>query len=137
LRLLATRSPAETARKLIDKLAKRGTRVATGPNPARQWLGEPDANLPLSLRQVQDAGGVALTSYVPKAYDGKIVFLKAETTQVVFPIDPANVWSGIAKSFEMHAAPGDHASMIHEHADGTAECISQRLARVRNHADAG
>lgn len=137
LRLLATRSPRETARKLIDRLTKRGTRGAAQPNPARQWLGEPDADLPLSLRRVQDAGGVALMSYVPKPYDGKIIFLKAETTQVVFPTDPANIWSGLAKSFELHAAPGDHASMIHAHADRAAESISQCLAQVRDHADAG
>lgn len=137
LRLLATRSPRATARKLIDKLTKRGTRGTAQPNPARQWLGEPDADLPLSLRQVQDAGGVALMSYVPKPYDGKIAFLKAETSQVVFPTDPANIWSGLVKSFELHAAPGDHASMIHAHADRAAECISQCLAQTWNHADAG
>jgi thioesterase domain-containing protein/acyl carrier protein len=136
-RLLATRSPADTARKLIDRLAKRGPRVTAQPNPARQWLGEPDVNLPLALRQVQDAGGIALMSYAPKPYDGRIVFLKAGTTQVVFPTDPANVWSGIAGSFELHAAPGDHASMIHAHADRAANCISQCLARARNNADAG
>jgi thioesterase domain-containing protein len=86
---------------------------------------------------VQDAGGIALMSYAPKPYDGRIVFLKAGTTQVVFPTDPANVWSGIAGSFELHAAPGDHASMIHAHADRAANCISQCLTRARNNADAG
>ncbi len=137
VRLLTTRSPRETWRKLIDGLAKRGTCDAAQPNPARQWLGEPDTTLPLSLRQVQDAGGKALMSYVPRPYDGKITFLKAGTTQVVFPTDPANVWSAIAGSFELHAAPGDHASMIHAHADRAAACISQCLARVRNDSDAG
>ncbi len=136
LRLLATRSPRETARKLIDRLTKRGARVASQPNPARLWLGEPDANLPPALRQVQDAGGIALTSYVPKPFDGKIIFLKAETTQVVFPKDPADIWSGLANSFELHATPGDHASMIHAHADCAADCVSKCLARANDRSDA-
>ena len=146
VRLLATRPPSETARKLanrLSRLVKRGvpvdeTRGAVQPNPARQWLGEPDANLPAALRDVQDAGGVALLSYIPKPYNGKITFLKAETTQVVFPRDPSNVWSGIATSFELHAAPGDHASMIHAHADRAADCISECLLRadIRENADA-
>jgi acetoacetyl-CoA synthetase len=147
VRLLATRPPSETARKLtnrLNRLVGNGTQVAvTGgairPNPARQWLGEPDANLPLALRQVQDAGGVALMCYAPQPYNGKMTFLKAETTQVVFPTDPANIWAGLAKSFELHSAPGDHASMIHVHADRAAECISVCLvpADIREKADAG
>ncbi len=142
MRLLATRPPNETLKKLSGRFAQlsRGKRAAAAqPNPARQWLGEPDANLPLSLRQVQDAGGVALLSYVAKPYDGKITFLKAETTQVVFPSDPANVWSGMAKSFELHAVPGDHVSMIHSHADGAAERISTCMDRaaIRKNDDAG
>lgn len=147
MRLLATRLPSETARKLtnrLNRLVGNGTHVAvTGgairPNPARQWLGEPDANLPLALRQVQDAGGVALISYAPRPYMGKITFLKAETTQVVFPTDPANIWSGLAKSLELHWVEGDHASMIHAHADRAADCISACVARadIRENADAG
>ena len=135
VRLLATRSPRETAKSLIDRFARLAHRnsapgTATQPNPARQWLGEPDANLPLALRQVQDAGGIALLSYVPKPYDGKITFIKAETAQVVFPTDPANVWSRVGRAFELHTAPGDHASMIHRHADHVADCVSACLARA-------
>ncbi len=135
VRLLATRSPRETAKSLIDRFARLAHRnsapgTATQPNPARQWLGEPDANLPLALRQVQDAGGIALLSYVPRPYDGKITFIKAEKTQVVFPADPTNVWSRVGRAFELHAAPGDHASMIHRHADRVADCVSACLARA-------
>ena len=140
VRLAAKRSPRETAKRLIDRLVGRGrgTHVVTAqPNPARQWLGEPDANLPLALRQVQDAGGVALLSYVPRSYDGKIIFIKAEKAQVVFPTDPANVWSRVGHAFELHTAPGDHASMIHAHADRVAGCVSACLARLRENADAG
>jgi acetoacetyl-CoA synthetase len=144
VRLLATRSPRETAKSLIDRFARLAHRnsapgTATQPNPARQWLGEPDANLPLALRQVQDAGGIALLSYVPKPYDGKITFIKAETAQVVFPTDPANVWSRVGRAFELHTAPGDHASMIHRHADHVADCVSACFARagLPENADAG
>jgi hypothetical protein len=84
------------------------------------------------LRQVQDAGGVALMSYVPRPYNGKIAFLKAETTAVTFPARPANIWAGLAKSFELHAVPGDHASMIHVHSDCVADCISACLAPSRH-----
>jgi surfactin synthase thioesterase subunit len=87
---------------------------------------------------VQDAGGVALLSYVPAPYDGKIVFIKAEKTQAVFPTDPANVWARVGRAFELHGAPGDHTSMIHSHADRLASCISARLTRadVRETANA-
>jgi len=140
MRLLATRPPGESAKKLIgrlNRLVKRRTQLAaTGgarqPNPARQWLGEPDANLPLSLRQVQDAGGIALMSYAPQRYDGKITFLKAETAQVVFPTDPANIWSRMGQAFELHAVPGDHASMIRHHSNQIAQCISACLAAIEH-----
>jgi acetoacetyl-CoA synthetase len=144
VRLLAKRSPIETAKRLADRFARlahgnSATGTATQPNPARQWLGEPDANLPLALRQVQDAGGVALLSYVPRPYDGKITFIKAEKTQVVFPTDAANVWSRVGRAFELHTAPGEHASMIHGHADRVADCISGCLMRasLAENADAG
>jgi acetoacetyl-CoA synthetase len=147
VRLLATLPAGEIAGKLsrrVNTLFWRksslgATDGATRPNPARRWLGEPDPSLPLVLRQVQDAGGVALMSYEPRPYNGKIVFLKAETTAVTFPARPANIWAGLAKSFELHAVPGDHASMIHRHSDRVADCISACLdqADIRVKTDAG
>jgi len=58
---------------------------------------------------------------------------------VTFPARPANIWAGLAKSFELHAVPGDHASMIHRHSDRVADCISACLdqADIRVKTDAG
>ncbi|MGD0144196.1 MAG: alpha/beta fold hydrolase [Rhizomicrobium sp.] len=139
LRLLATLPLGESAAKLtrrLDRLTGRGTAGTAGTaagvasNPARHWLGEPDPALPLSLQQVHHAGIAALTSYVPKHYPGRIIFLKAGTTEVTFPTDPANIWSRLAGAFALHMAPGDHASMIHAHSDRVADCISANLPQA-------
>jgi acetoacetyl-CoA synthetase len=102
-----------------------GMRVAGQP---RRWLGEIDSSLPLPLRQVRDAAVTALMNYRPQAYGGKITFLKAATTDAVFPPNARAIWRPLASELELHMVHGDHASVIGAQAQSAAHCLSLCLA---------
>jgi acetoacetyl-CoA synthetase len=123
-----------------------GRRSVDGPptDTIWQWPQKIDPNLPLPLRQVHEASSAALLSYTPRFYNGKIIFLKARNSGVVFPGNPGRIWRGLAREFELYTVSGDHVSAIHKHSDEVAERISNcmmaalksnsRLVRPETHS---
>jgi thioesterase domain-containing protein/acyl carrier protein len=69
---------------------------------------------------------LALERYQPRFYSGKISFVRA-AIPTDFPADPAAVWSGLAKEFELKTVPGDHLGIMTTHFEGLASAISDFL----------
>lgn len=70
---------------------------------------------------------LARDSYEPRFYPGKIVFLKPEITNYGFPPDPTCIWRPLAQELEVHRVPGDHQTLIDQHAPGIAALLSRIL----------
>jgi thioesterase domain-containing protein/acyl carrier protein len=138
LRLIAARPMGETvsylaglAKKLVPPAMRRKSADrSSAPKPALRWLKDLDPNLPLPLRQVRGAGEAALSSYVPQFYPGRITFLRAQTTDPVFPTDPKPIWRPLSQEFELFEAPGDHRTLIEQHAEIVANRISSCIAHA-------
>jgi acetoacetyl-CoA synthetase len=110
----------------------RNSTQSTPGNAASRWLRDRKVNLPPALRKVREAGERALSAYVPRYYAGKVTFLRAEITDPVFPPNPTNIWRSLAQEFELHTVPGDHLSIIGEHADRIATRLSRCLAEIQD-----
>jgi thioesterase domain-containing protein/acyl carrier protein len=115
-------------RKMFGALRDREARKAERAAYINSWLGAVDPNLPLPLRQTRVAGDAALIAYTPRAYPGKVTFIRAGKTGPVFPSDASNVWRRLTGGFELHTTQGDHRSILGEHAPALAECIAACLA---------
>lgn len=64
----------------------------------------------LTIR-MSDSAYLALRSYRPRLYRGRINFVKAKIS-TDFPADPVAVWSHLAEEFEVETIPGDHLSLL-------------------------
>jgi acetoacetyl-CoA synthetase len=93
----------------------------------RRWLRQMMIDLPPELQRVYTASEAALDVYRPRFYPGKITFLKAETTDAVFPSNPVPVWRHLAQELEVHSVPGDHLELMTQHVDSTAALVSACL----------
>jgi acetoacetyl-CoA synthetase len=97
----------------------------------RRWLRQLTINLPPELQRVYAAGEEALDSYVPRFYAGKIAFIKAQTTDLVFPPNPLSVWKRLVRDVELYSVPGDHVQLVTEYCGVTAERLSDCLKQSR------
>jgi thioesterase domain-containing protein len=92
----------------------------------------PEAS-PLSLAQttfgVKRKAYVALARYRPRAYSGKIKFIKSET-DTYFPGDPIPVWAHLASNFEVEIVRGSHLNMVTTHYEGLADVLTRFLAET-------
>jgi acetoacetyl-CoA synthetase len=79
-----------------------------------------------TMRGVRESAYVALTGYRPRAYEGKIKFVKAEVS-TVFPTDPATVWAGIVGGIEVDTIPADHLGIMTTHFEDLAAILSRYL----------
>ncbi len=66
----------------------------------------------------------ALAHYQPKAYSGKIKFVKG-VNDTYFPGDPAAVWTGWAPDFEVENVPGSHQNMVTDHFEDLAAVLTR------------
>ncbi len=104
-------------------------------NPARRsvrrWLRQLMVDLPPALQRVFAASEEALYAYRPRFYPGTVTFLNSATTLPVFPPNAARIWRPLVQALELEQLPGDHLSILTEHAQSTAAIVSARLAEAR------
>jgi thioesterase domain-containing protein/acyl carrier protein len=100
------------------------------------WLGvslpqQTTIEVPSSPAQqhFRDTSYLALERYQPRFYPGKISFVRA-AVPTDFPADPAAVWSGLAKEFELQTVPGDHLGIMTTHFESLASAISGFLRKT-------
>ncbi len=91
------------------------TTIEVSPSPAQQHF--------------RDTSYLALERYQPRFYPGKISFVRA-AIPTDFPADPAAVWSGLAKEFELQTVPGDHLGIMTTHFESLASAISGFLRKT-------
>jgi surfactin synthase thioesterase subunit/acyl carrier protein len=111
---------------LILRQGRRGVRSIgnlSGSTPYRPPAG---VSLTPAMQRVRDSGYLALSSYRPRFYPGKIKFVRAEMSSA-FPDDAAAVWANLAKEFEIDTVPGDHLGMIATHYESLAALLSRYL----------
>jgi acetoacetyl-CoA synthetase len=87
----------------------------------------------LSLAQttlrVKRKAYVALAHYLPRAYSGKIKFVKSET-HTYFPGDPFPVWAPLAAEFEVETVRGSHLDMVTTHFEGLATVLTRDVTEA-------
>jgi acetoacetyl-CoA synthetase len=71
---------------------------------------------------------VALESYQPRFYKGKINFVQAATNSPSFPPDARGVWEKLAEEFEIDTVSGDHVGIATTHYRELASVLSRQLA---------
>jgi len=108
-----------SARQIRRRLAK--SMQWAGVNPPHQT--EIEVSAAPALQHFRDTSYLALERYQPRFYPGKISFARAAILSD-FPANPASVWSGLAKEFELKTVPGDHLGIMTTHFESLASVIS-------------
>ena len=70
---------------------------------------------------------LALKSYTPGYYDGKIHFVRAEEKIASFPSSPRGAWGTFTREIVTDITPGDHFQILSRHYEGLARILSRRL----------
>ncbi len=70
---------------------------------------------------------LALKSYAPQYFDGKIHFVRAEERIASFPASPRGAWGTWAREIVTDITPGDHFQILSKHYEGLAAILSRRL----------
>ena len=70
---------------------------------------------------------LALKSYAPDYFDGKINFVRAEEKIASFPGSPRGAWGKWAREIVTDITPGDHFQILSKHYEGLAAVLSRRL----------
>ena len=86
------------------------------------------SGLDLATRAVREASTRSLARYQPSYFDGRVCFIRAETIESV-PDDPTAVWSRWVQHFELTSVPGDHRSMLTQHAEELGMAVSRYIQR--------
>lgn len=73
---------------------------------------------------------LALKSYQPGYYEGKIHFVRAEERIASFPSSPRGAWGTFTREIVTDVTPGDHFQILSRHCDGLAAILSRRLNEV-------
>jgi len=125
---------------LVDKLTRKnqeGSRSGnrSGVQQSFPWAGQNAADIPAAMKESFEAEEAARVAYVPGRFGGKVVFVKAAVAAFGFPPDPRPVWRPLARELELYCAPGNHLTMLTEHAAATAAKLSQALSTARVRVD--
>ncbi|MBV9829686.1 MAG: non-ribosomal peptide synthetase [Alphaproteobacteria bacterium] len=128
----AAELPAYT-RHLLDSLSDH-VRVRRGLRPARvpSWLTEVPA-----LQRIRTGMIAAKARYAPSPYPGTIAFVQPEIRQIGAPTDPIAAWRGRVSGMRVTQVPGDHLSMIMDHAAITAAHLDGWVASNQAGSQAG
>jgi thioesterase domain-containing protein len=70
---------------------------------------------------------LALKSYQPGYYEGKIHFVRAEERIASFPSSPRRAWGTFTREIVTDITPGDHFQILSRHYEGLAKILSRRL----------
>jgi acetoacetyl-CoA synthetase len=70
---------------------------------------------------------LALKSYAPGYYDGKVHFVRAEEGIASFPAVPRGAWGTFAREIVTDITPGDHFQILARDYEGLAKILSRRL----------
>ena len=73
---------------------------------------------------------LALKSYAPGYYDGKIYFVRAEEGIASFPAVPRGAWGTFAREIVADITPGDHFQILSRDYEGLAKILSRQLKDV-------
>jgi len=82
-----------------------------------------------AMQRFRESDRLALERYRPRFYPGKINFVRAEIV-TDFPANPAAVWSGLARRFEVESVPGDHLGIMTTNFEALASVLSRYLGRA-------
>jgi thioesterase domain-containing protein/acyl carrier protein len=82
-----------------------------------------------ALQRARESAYRALIQYRPRAYSGKIKFVRAEII-TDFPSDPASVWANLAAQFEVDTVPGDHLGILGTEFASLASVLSRYLREL-------
>lgn len=119
----------QKAQDLFGRFSSVGRRNGSSTNDSvSRWLRDHTDHLPQALREVREAGGAALLTYVPQHYAGIITFVRAENPDPNFPSRPEPFWRNWVDKIEIHTVKGSHFTIVGEHAESIAARLSQCLA---------
>lgn len=76
-------------------------------------------------QRMREADYSASRAYRPRFYNGRVKFVRAETSY--FPNDPTAVWARLVKEFEVETTPGDHVGMLTTHCQELGSVLSRYL----------
>lgn len=97
--------------------------LKTGGAPARPQFGK---SLAPTVQLVSDRANDALLRYRPRAYRGKVQFLKAAIS-TEFADDPVAAWSKFIEELEVQVVPGDHFGILAKFAPNLGDALSRCL----------
>lgn len=137
---MARQPLSEQVSYLADKLTRRSKEGARFPNYSSvqqfsPWAGQSAADIPAAMKESFEAEEAARVAYAPSRFAGKVVFVKAADAEFGFPPDPRPVWRSLSRELEIHCAPGNHLTMLTEHAAATAAKLSQVLSTAHVRVD--
>jgi thioesterase domain-containing protein len=70
---------------------------------------------------------LALKSYKPEFFDGKVYFVRAEDGIASFPASPRGAWGPWVREIATDVTPGDHFRILSHEYKGLAAILSRRL----------
>ena len=123
---LSVRLAASTAWSLIKSTQNRPRPQSPEPE-GNLSPGDDSDGVSRVRRRMQEADFLALRTYRPQFYPGKIRFVKAAISGN-FPDNPTAVWSRLAEKFEVETTPGDHVSMLTTYSKNLGSVLSRYLA---------
>ncbi len=80
----------------------------------------------------RQAEELALKSYAPEPYEGKIHFVRAAEGVASFPASPSGAWAPWIHESVTEVTPGDHFQILSRHYEGLAAVLSRQLKPVLN-----
>lgn len=110
--------------------AKLRAQMSAGRRASKLTQSPAAASMTPAMLRAAEIAREALKRYRPHFYSGAIKFVRAKIV-TDFPANPAAVWGGLAKQFEVETVPGDHLGMIAAHPEVLAAVITRYLNEVR------
>jgi acetoacetyl-CoA synthetase len=100
-----------------------------GKRPANVTLADADRR-----RQCEE---LALKSYQPGYYDGKIHFVQAQEKISSFPGSPRGAWGTFTREIVIDTTLGDHFQILSRYYEGLAKILTRRLKETLRETSAG
>jgi thioesterase domain-containing protein/acyl carrier protein len=89
------------------------------------------SRLPSDYRMFMKRYYLALRTYVPKPYSGRVLLFKARTQPLYHLIEPELAWPVITKELEVKVLPCTHLSIVEEpHVQALAKDMKARIAAL-------
>lgn len=68
-----------------------------------------------------------IEGYVPRRFQGRVVFFRSNSMQSRSPTDPTAGWKDVASDVDVHWLPGEHLTCLTEHVGALAEHLASCL----------